>query len=188
MKLLKYAIATFLVCGAVVLSIWLIELIPVNHFGYAISMNFLFMAIYTIIFDKIFSQPFSSKYFKSLSFERKGNIYIWFGIRYYKNLLKTIGWEKIIRNDQSIKNNLASLDNYERWTKGSELIHLFSAITIFGFILFIVLHYSINDILWLFTFNILVNVYPVMLQRYNRPRIIKLINYRKRRSGMSSSS
>ena len=179
MKFVKYIIATFIFFGTVILSIWLAGTIPVDHFGFAISINFLFMVIYTIIFDKLFSQPFSSKYFMSQSFERKGTIYQWFGIRYYKYLLKIIGWEKIIRNDQPIKNNLTTLVNYESWTKGSELIHLFSAITVFGFIIWIALHYSINDILWLFAFNILVNVYPVMLQRYNRPRIIKLINYKK---------
>ena len=30
--------------------------------------------------------------------------------------------------------------------------------------------------IWLFVFNILLNMYPVMMQRYNRPRIQKLLH------------
>ena len=112
-------------------------------------------------------------------FEREGSIYLWFGVRYYKYLLRIIGWEKIIRKDHQIKNNMASLIQYNIWTQGSEAIHLFASIYVFVFIIWMGWTYSIGKVFWLILINIIANVYPVMLQRYNRPRIIRLIQYQK---------
>lgn len=174
-------LAVILVSGALFLSIWVAGIIPVGHWGFAIGVNFLFMAVYTIIFDTLFSPAYSAKYFIARPFERKGSIYQWFGVNYYKYLLRLIGWEKIIRKDQVIKRNMDSLLEFVTWTKGSEAIHLIAAISVIAFTIWIGWHYSISDIRWLIITNVLFNVYPVMLQRYNRPRIIRLINFQKTR-------
>jgi hypothetical protein len=109
MKLLKYIIAIGLPVGAYLLCIWLTGILPADHWGFAISVNFLLMIIFTVIFDHLFPPVFLKKYFSPKPFEREGTIYLWVGIRYFKKLLKLIGWEKIIRKGQVIKNQPAIL-------------------------------------------------------------------------------
>lgn len=181
MKLIKYIISSLLQFGAFLLCIWLGDIMPVDHWGFAIGVNFLFVIVFTVIFEQLFSPASFNKCFLSKPFEREGSIYLWFGVRYYKFLLRFIGWEKIIRKDQSVKNHLESLTNYKIWTQGSEAIHLFAAIYVFAFTFRVGWRYSIGDVYWLIFFNIIVNVYPVMLQRYNRPRVIRLIKYQTMR-------
>ena len=181
MKLLKYITSILLQFGTFFLCLWLAGIMTVDHWGFAIIVNFLFVIIFTIIFEKLLPPVFLNKYFISKPFEREGCIYLWFGVGYYKYLLRIIGWEKIIRKDQPIKNNMESLIKYNIWTKGSETIHLFASIYVFAFIIWIRWRYSIGNVYWLILLNIIVNVYPVMLQRYNRPRVIRLIQYQKMR-------
>jgi hypothetical protein len=133
------------------------------------------MIVFTVIFEHLIPPVFLSKYFLSKPFEREGSIYLWIGVRYYKYLLRLIGWEKIIRKGQPMKNHLPSLINYRIWTQGSEAIHLFASIFVIAYTIWIGWRYSIGDIYWLIIFNIIVNVYPAILQRYNRPRVDRLI-------------
>ncbi len=179
MVVVKNLIAGFLIFGAFILCVWFAGLLPADHWGFAIAVNFLFMIIFTIIFDTLISPIFSEKYFRSKPFEKEGSIYRWFGIMYYKRALKLIGWEKIIRKDQRIKHNLDALTTFERWTQGSEAIHLFAAISVIAYTVWVGWSYSIREIRWFVIANIIVNVYPVMLQRYNRPRIYRLIRYQQ---------
>jgi len=185
MKLLKYIFSILLQFGAFLLCILLAEIMAVDHWGFAISVNFLFMIVFTVIFEHFLPPVSSNKYFISKPFEREGSIYLWLGVKYYKYLLKIIGWEKIIRKDQSVKNHLDSLTNYKIWTQGSEAIHLFASIYVIAFTIWTGWKYSIGDVYWLILFNIIVNVYPVMLQRYNRPRVIRLIQHQKMRKNKS---
>ena len=48
-----------------------------------------------------------------------------------KRLLKRIGWEKVIRGNQSMQNNPDSLKDYRQWTISSELIHRNAGIVVF---------------------------------------------------------
>lgn len=165
--------------GTLLLCIWSTGFINAGHWGFAISVNFIFMIVFTIIFEKLIPPVFLNKYFLPRSFERNGAIYLWFGVKYYKLLLRLIGWEKIIRKDQIIKKHLNSLILYKIWTQRSEAIHLFASIYVFAFTIWIGWKYSIGDVYWLILLNIIVNVYPVMLQRYNRIRVIRLLRYQK---------
>jgi hypothetical protein len=133
------------------------------------------MLVFTLLFDTLFTPNYSSEYFTSKPFEQEGSIYRWFGVKFYISILKLIGWEKIIRKGQPIKNNLESLTKFEFWTKGSETVHLFSAIFVTAVTIWIAWRYSFSHIKWLVLSNVLLNVYPVLLQRYNRPRINRLI-------------
>jgi hypothetical protein len=54
-------------------------------------------------------------------------------------------------------------------------------IIVLGFNIFVAFKFGILKSLWLLILNILLNLYPVLLQRYNRPRIERAINISKRR-------
>jgi hypothetical protein len=175
MKLFKYIFSILLQLGAFFLCIWLSGILSIDHWGFAIFVNFLFMIVFTIIFGQLLAPVFLTKYFLSKPFEKEGRIYLRFGVRYYKYLLRIIGWEKIIRKDQPIKNNYESLLKYKTWTQVSEAIHLFASICVIAFTIWIGWRFSIGDVYWLILLNIMVNVFPVILQRYNRPRVIHLL-------------
>jgi hypothetical protein len=175
MKIMKFILAFVLLTTGIASSILLSEIISVSHWGFAISINFLFMIVFTLIFETLIPLNFSSKYFMPKKFEKNGRIYLFFGVKIYKNLLKLIGWEKIVRKDQTVKNKLESLVMFETWTKGPEVIHLLSAIFVIIFTIWIGFKFSISAIIWLVIGNIIFNIYPVMLQRYNRVKVSRLI-------------
>ena len=121
-------------------------------------------------------------YFEPKTFEFYGGktIYEMVGIKTYKKYLPTTG--DIIRKRRKItqikisnSGKLKELYKYERKTRNYEWRH------IIGAIIFILLTLMINRKLtffdWIFlpVLNLYINIYPIFLQRYNRIRIIKVL-------------
>ena len=121
-------------------------------------------------------------YFEPKAFEFYGGktIYEWIGIKAYKKYLPTTG--DIVRKKRKItqikignSDKLEELYKYERKTRNYEWRH------IFGAIIFILLTLMLNRKLtffdWIFlpVLNLYVNIYPIFLQRYNRIRIISVL-------------
>jgi hypothetical protein len=152
-----------------------------GHWGYAIAVNFSYIVVFTLLEKGMADESRVSLYFEPRAFEKNGNIYRWLGILYFKRLLKRIGWEKVIRGNQSMQNNPDSLKDYRQWTISSELIHRNAGIVVLLFSLLIGYFHGYRHIFWLVVVNILVNGYPVMLQRYNRHRADRLIRLMHRR-------
>ena len=175
MKLIKVIGSSLLIILALAFCLFLETFIEVDHWGFAVSVNFTFMMVFTLIFMSIFKPSYQSSYFKSYPFERDGKIYRWFGVTLFIRLLRLIGWEKLIRKDNPVNSRLELLKNYRYSTCGSEIIHLLAAVIVAGYTLRVALQYSVYQIHWLILFNILTNIYPVILQRYNRPRVDRVI-------------
>ena len=121
-------------------------------------------------------------YFKPHRLEVRGKktIYDYLGIKIFKKYLITDG--DIVRKRRNIKQlhlqedgRLVALEKAERQTRKFELIHLiFLAITI----LIIVLNYSnlsIQQWVMINLINLYANIYPIFLQRYNRIRIMRVL-------------
>ena len=182
MRIIKVSVA--------IVVLWLVlvgcvRLLPLDHWGLAIGVNFLFMAFFSFLSDVALYPLYSSRYFAARPFEKGGSIYRWCGVGFFLRVLRWVGWERALRKDQPISKDLTRLSNYESGTRGSEAVHLCSAIAVAVFTLWVGWTTSINDLKWLVLFNILVNVYPVMLQRYNRPRVARAIEVMQRREGVS---
>jgi hypothetical protein len=175
MRIFKLAIAILILSGAFLFSLWMMELVPAGHWGFAISVNFLFVIVFTILFDYVLSLNYVSGYFTPKEFEREGKVYKWLGVRQFMYMLKSIGWDKVIRKGQPVNNNLDSLKKIEVATRGSEAIHSFAAICVTIVILWVGWEYSLRDIHWLIIANIIFNIYPIMIQRYLRQRLDRLI-------------
>ncbi len=122
------------------------------------------------------------RYFKPKTFElyRGKTIYEWVYIQTYKKYLLTIsniiGKRKKITQTKSTKaEKLEALYKYERKTRNYEWRHLL------GILLFILLTIIIDKKMTLFDWiflpilNLYVNVYPIFLQRYNRIRVIRIL-------------
>jgi glycosyl-4,4'-diaponeurosporenoate acyltransferase len=119
-------------------------------------------------------------YFDPKEFEKDPEFYEKFGIRFFKKYLPTSGdivsnlvWKKVFR-ENFVNKNLKSVEGMIAATKVYEMIHI---------ALFAVFAMSIGNELAQGSFgdaatstalNTIVNVYPIMLQRYNRGRLTKV--------------
>ena len=134
-----------------------------------------FLAVATALTVALELPLFSSSYFESKRFERKGRIYRWTGIQLFVAFLRLIGWERMWRKQSPVQNNGDALRKYAESTRGAEAIHAMAGLCIFALSVSIALRYSWSGTKWLLLVNAVVNLYPVMLQRYNRPRVERLL-------------
>ncbi|SKB87035.1 glycosyl-4,4'-diaponeurosporenoate acyltransferase CrtO family protein [Dyadobacter psychrophilus] len=158
----------------------LIHFIGVQGFAFAWALNFLLMAC-ALTFTETLKSPLTSPYFNEKEWECKGKIYESFGVNFYRKLLVWTGWEKLNKKSNPIEKNTKALTHLHYRTKHSELGHLIIFIIVLGFNIFVAIEFGIIQSLWLLILNILLNLYPVFLQRYNRPRIERAIHLSRRR-------
>lgn len=126
-------------------------------------------------------------YWEPKFFERRDNasFYEKFGIRFFKKYLPTSG-DLVRRLSSMHRNTLAggsseeagdrSLLGYELWTRKNEAAHLVGGLGMAALALFPGV--STPSILLIQLGNLLINVYPVLLQRYNRARLYNALDRR----------
>ncbi|WP_414706134.1 hypothetical protein [Salegentibacter sp. UBA1130] len=127
-------------------------------------------------FTQIFKPKLSSTYFNPKEWENEGKIYKWFGIHAFRKILVWTGWEKLNKASNPVKKNFTALKHLEYNTRQSEFGHLIIFLIVLAFTIFVILYYGFQQSLSLIILNILLNVYPIGIQRYNRPRLRKAIN------------
>lgn len=134
----------------------------------------------TLIFTETMKSQLNSSYFNEKSWEKRGKIYESLGVHFFRKLLVVTGWEKLNKKSKPVEKNITALMNLHYRTKQDELGHLIIMVIVLGFNIFVAYKFGILQSLWLLVLNILLNIYPVFLQRYNRPRIERMINLNKR--------
>ena len=143
-------------------------------FVFAWVLNFaLMMAVF--YFTNTFKPELSSNYYKPKKWEANGTIYKWFGVNVYRKILVLIGWEKVMRAASPVKKNIAAIRHLEYGTRQAEFGHLSIFFIVLMMNFFVAFRYGITQSLSLFLLNIIFNAYPVVLQRYNRPRLQRAI-------------
>ena len=130
---------------------------------------------------------FWSWYFQPKGFETSGDgkVYRWLGIRYFKRYLPTSGdLVTRLRGKHRIGGGsdgmLASLVRYERVTRQYEGRHIFGAVSMLALSWWSIEVLGKGDWLILIGANIVINGYPIMLQRYNRARLHAAVSQMKR--------
>jgi len=124
------------------------------------------------------SQLRNLPYFNLWNFERDGRLYERLGIRWFKRFA-TQGdyWNKRRRHSDPNFRNVKDFNSAIEWearTRSNELRHLCTLVVGLAIMVFLYLR---NEYLWLVVvfFGVLVcDVYPIMLQRYNRTRIWRI--------------
>lgn len=159
-------------CG--VALIILFPLINISSFAYAIILNFLLM-IWMSILETLLMPELKSSYFNSFHIEMEGKIYEYIGVHLFRKLLVLSGWEKSRKKENPIRRSLILLEYYEYRTRTSEFGHSIIAIIILLISIYVCMVYSYKDVIWLTVFNIFLNIYPITIQRYNRPRVRRVI-------------
>jgi hypothetical protein len=150
----------------------------VYSFVFAWILNLmLMMAI--LEFTKTFKPKLISTYYKVRKWEDEGKIYKWLGVNWFRKLMVLIGWEKLNKAANPVKKNLEALKHLEYNTRKSEFEHGIIFLIVLALTFFVAFYYGIVQIVWLLSLNILLNAYPVFVQRFNRPRLQKAINNNK---------
>ncbi|MFD2288326.1 hypothetical protein GJU39_03500 [Pedobacter petrophilus] len=177
----KGAILTAIILFTIGSLYALIRYISMQGFAFAWALNCLLMFSGLLFFEALKS-PLNGSYFKEQPWEGKGKIYESVGVNLFRKLLVLIGWEKLIRKGNPVEKNIKTLKHLHHQTKQSELSHLILLIIVFGFNIFVALKFGFLASIWLLILNILMHLYPIFLQRYNRPRIERAINVSQWRS------
>ena len=134
-----------------------------------------------LAFTEALKSPLASSYYNEKGWEWGGRIYESIGINFFRKLLVWIGWEKLNKKSNPVEKNTKSLTDLHYQTRKSELGHVVILLIVLGVNFFVAFKFGVLKSLWLLGLNILLNVYPIFLQRYNRPRIARAINLSKRR-------
>jgi hypothetical protein len=145
---------------------------------FAWVLNFMLMFGVSYIAET-FKPRLVSTYYNSKKWEAEGEIYKWFGVDVFRKILVWVGWEKLNKASNPVSKNLYTLKHLEYRTRQSEIGHLIIFFIVLIFNLVVVFKYGIIQSLWLFFLNIVLNFYPILVQRYNRPRLQNIINRNK---------
>ncbi|MEQ8667907.1 MAG: hypothetical protein RIC12_01980 [Pirellulales bacterium] len=172
----------------------LATMIPAEHrrdaavvWGYPIIVNFTFLAVSSVVIVNLGYSGIPDSYFAPQRFEREGRIYRWTGIQLLVALFRLTGYERLMRKNIPVRYDLEALRKYADSTRGADVIHMLSGICTAVFTIAMGLRYPLLSTKGIWLGNVLVNLYPVMLQRYNRPRVERLIRRLERNSKFNST-
>ena len=164
----------------------IVKYIGVTGFLFAWILNFMLMMC-VLMFTETLKPKFDSDYYKTKDWENKGKIYENFGINIFRKLLVLVGWEKLNKKSNPVKNDFEALVFLEYRTKQSEFGHLIIFFIVLGFNIYVALKFTFAESLWLLFLNVILNVYPILLQRYNRPRLQRALTLFRYKSGQSAT-
>jgi hypothetical protein len=173
MKLLLFTVATM---AALALILW-----TVSSFGFrspvsAFLINWLAMSWMAVI-GQVAHLSFAPNYYHTKSFERTGQVYERFGIRLFKKLVRrgplSIFSPTLRFPKEKTISALQGLLNEMRKAETSHALIFVLMLSVVGYGL---LKGWLDAVVWTLLFNILVNGYPIMLQRYNRIKLQELIH------------
>lgn len=165
-----FFVLVFVVSTVVAVALWK----GLHSLLFAWVVNLMLMTGVLYI-TQTFNPELSSPYYDPKKWEAQGTIYTWFGINMFRKLLVWVGWEKLNKAANPVKKNTDALKHLEYSTRKSEFGHLIIFFIVTFLALFVAFKYGVKQSLWLFFLNIILNLYPIGVQRYNRPRLRKVI-------------
>ncbi len=119
--------------------------------------------------NKIQNYYFEPKSFETLSFYER------IGVRVFKKFLPTMGDYLIRLTGYHCVEGKRDIKLMELISRLYELTHLIIFIIITISIINSIINHDLKNALSLFLINIVVNLYPIMTQRYNRIRLLRII-------------
>ena len=164
----------FIIISTILMVCGLISWVGLQGFLFAWILNLMLMMC-VFQFTLTLKPEFKSTYYNEKKWEKKGEIYKSLGVNVFRKLLVLIGWEKLNKKANPVKKSLDALIHLEYVTKQSELGHIIIFFIVILFTIFVAVKFGITESLWLLILNVALNVYPIILQRYNRPRLKKAI-------------
>jgi hypothetical protein len=171
-RFLSFTLATLV---AIVLLIWCWDAFGFRNPIFAFLTNWLIMS-WVAINGQVIRLSFAPGYYAIKPFEQTGQIYERLGIRLFKRLVRrgplsmfspTLRFPK----DRTVP-ALRMLDSEMRKAETGHVLIFMIMLLFAGYAL---LQGWLDAVAWMLVFNILINGYPIMLQRYNRIMLQELI-------------
>ena len=171
-KYLRVCFVLLLVaCTVAVVAFWQ----GLHSLVFAWVLNLMLM-VGVLNITQTFKLRLASTYYNSKKWEAEGKIYKWFGVHGFRKVLVWVGWEKLNKASNPVKKSLDALKHLEYSTRQSEFGHLIVFFIVLALTLFVGFYHGFKQSLWLLMLNVILNAYPIGVQRYNRPRLKKAIN------------
>ena len=174
---MKILFTLIFLAGAFWFCLFQAGLLGIYSPAFAVFVNLTLMGVSAAILGFL-NIPLKSRYFEVQPFEKDGRIYRSFGVQFFLKLLKAIGYESMRQSLYPVGKSIKSLEDFSKQTRASETSHGFVALIVLALTIFVALEHSIFAARWLVLGNIFFNLYPIMAQRYNRPRIERLLRQR----------
>jgi len=176
MQVIKnFMLFTVATVAVVYLTIWCLDAFGFRSPIFAFLVNWIAMSWVAIVgqFVHLF---LPSRYYDINILERTGQIYEYLGIRLFKRLVRR-GPLSIFSPTLRFPNErtVSALRNLDQEMRKAEAGHMFIFILVFLFIGYALLRRWLDAVGWMLLFNIIINGYPIMLQRYNRIKLQELI-------------
>ena len=160
---------------AVYLIVWSLDAFGFRSPTFAFLVNWL--AVSWVAFaGQAVHFSFPQRYYDIRAFERTGQVYERLGIRLFKRLVRrgplsifspTLRFPK--------EKTISALRHLDDEMRKAEAGHLFAFVLVLLFSSYALLRGWFDAAGWMLAFNIIIDGYPIMLQRYNRIKLKDLI-------------
>ncbi|MFN8486233.1 MAG: hypothetical protein U0350_01495 [Caldilineaceae bacterium] len=169
---LLFTITTIVV---IYLLLWAVRAFGFRSPLFAFLLNWLVMS-WTATSSLALPISFAPSYYALKPFEQDGQLYERLGIRLFKRMIRRGPLAIFSLNMRLPKAKSGpAMRKLESDMRGAETIHVCIFLLMFLFIGYALCRGWLDAAAWLLLFDLLLNVYPVMLQRYNRIWLQELI-------------
>ena len=141
--------------------------------AFAFFANLLIM-VWIALLSQVWVFAYPPGYFVIKPFEKEGRIYEKLGIVFFKKLIR--GGSLLIFNPtRHLSENAKSISGLENEMRKAEAGHLTVFLVVLLFACMAMVRGWFDAGGWLLLFSIILNGYPIMLQRYNRIRLHQIV-------------
>ena len=133
-------------------------------------------AIYFLFLLSACKTTLPDKFHKIRDFEKSGKLYKLMGVRIFKIILAKNPIPTFTGNLKLRSFSAEGLYKLEKLMRGAETIHFQAFITMFIVMIPFGFFRDSHFFYFMIFFNVIINLYPVLVQRYNRSRIYKIQN------------
>lgn len=145
----------------------------------------LLLFVVPLIAGWIIAELLPERYYQIKSFESNGRVYEGLGIRFFKRFVPNGDYiNRIVRRSEPGYRVICdenSIVEFEAGTRLAERCHIVSLLLVLPSAVYALMLGWNNFALWILLPNIPLHLYPVLLQRYTRARIQKVLNRGKRK-------
>jgi hypothetical protein len=147
---------------------WTVNAFGIHHILTALLINWLVMSWVAVLGQGIHFY-FPEGYYEIKTFERNGRVYEGLGIQLFKKLVRR--GPLTLFNPTIRRQAGKDIADLEPEMKKAETGHAIIFVLVSMLALYALINGWIDTAGWLMLFNVFINGYPVMLQRYNRIRL-----------------
>jgi hypothetical protein len=174
----KLGLFTVVTVAAVYMIVWFLETLGFRSPLFAFLINWFAMCWVGVVGPPV-HLLFPASYYDIKAFERTGRVYERLGIRLFKRLVDR-GPLRVFSPTLRLPEGGSgpALRRLEHEMRKSEAAHAFLFALMLPLVGYAALRGWLDAAGWILAFNGAINAYPLMLQRYNRNRLAKLLQRR----------